>query len=551
MLHEKVSPFLCLICFLLALPVAYADVALIGPHGRVVLFYNNALPELGPWRKEVYGPHLQLDRKGQLALRKDPVWVLQEEDPTPREEVVVRFYEDLCILPDDENATRDDIDCNLQPDNPDRHILSPAFRAQLGTAFKVVGDQGYYPDEALADREIYKNRQMTAEEIETNIIDILSSAKDLVERQEAFGNRYADDILESDDVEPPQKAVQEYANEKLIQETTLPEVTKRFRATIDDLYKKINDRKIHILLLRHSKKDFQAALLNAFLLLPNIDDKFVPIKAGKFMMGSNFDAYGHYKNEHLVNVTITHDFEMMATEVTQGEWYMVMGENPSPFNKEEYCPDQYLKIGNVELCLNLPVTNVSYDEIQTFIRRVAASNSNYRYRLPTEAEWEYAASEGGKAWGQDPKDLNANWRIFAHTAEGKSFLRKLNYRFPPFSAGNYVWHSGNSNGQPHQIATKSPNAWGLYDMFGNVAEFTDSDYRPKALGGEDPNYRFVEDTSMKAKALGFAKNVFLKKTGKTEDEEEAYYGKAIRGESFIDSFAEPPRPEESKANNTI
>ena len=536
------------------LSAAYADVALIGPDERVVLFYKNSFPTpLGPWRKEAYGPHLKVDREGHWALRKDAVWVLQNEDPLPREEVAIRYYEDLCILPDDENATRDDIDCDLKSDTAERHILSPAFRAQLGTAFKVVGDRGYYPTEAIADREIFKHRQMTPEEIEKNIHAKLRAEEEDIERREAFAQRYGQKMIQQDKLAQLRQEVQELAHDQLIQEETLPQVTKRFRAAVTDLYNKIGDERIHILKVHPDEKDFQAALLDAFLLLPNIDDKFVPIKAGKFKMGSSPESYGHhYDTEHAVYVTITHDFEMMATEVTQGEWYMIMGENPSPFNQKEYCPeqDQYLKIGNVELCLNLPVTNVSYDDIQTFIRRVAASNSNYLYRLPTEAEWAYAASEGGKAWGHDVKELNANWRIFAQTDEGKSFLRKLDYRFPPFSAGNYVWHKGNSEDQPHQIATKSPNGWGLYDMFGNVAEFTDSDFRPKALGGEDPNFRFVEQTGLVSVALGHAKKVMGKKFGQQEDQEDRYYGKAIRGESFNFSFAEPPRPETKDKNKT-
>ena len=86
-------------------------------------------------------------------------------------------------------------------------------------------------------------------------------------------------------------------------------------------------------------------------------------------------------------------------------------------------------------------------------------------------------------------------------------------------------------------------------MFGNVAEFTDSDFRPKPLDGEDPNFRYVESHSILKMAGGFIKRRLVGTAGEMDEQEEKYYGKAIRGESFNFSFAEPPRPETKEKIN--
>jgi formylglycine-generating enzyme required for sulfatase activity len=87
---------------------------------------------------------------------------------------------------------------------------------------------------------------------------------------------------------------------------------------------------------------------------------------------------------------------------------------------------------------------VSWYDVQTFIQKLNDSHDGYTYRLPTEAEWEYAARAG-----------NVTAYSFGDNSNG--FI------------GNYAWYSDNSDGHTHPVATKKPNAWGLYDMHGNVA----------------------------------------------------------------------------------
>ena len=180
---------------------------------------------------------------------------------------------------------------------------------------------------------------------------------------------------------------------------------------------------------------------------------FVPVKAGTFMMGSPTSEQGRRRSELRHSVTLTKDFEMGVTEVTQLQWFTLMGSNPSLFNKKKYCPESHMEKDGVSLCPGLPVEHVSYEDVKAFIgaynRRARKEGDSYRYRLPTEAEWEYAARGG--------------------TQTAYSFGNN------PLKMSDYVWHRGNSN-QNKPVATKKPNPLGLYDIHGNVWEWVQDWY---------------------------------------------------------------------------
>lgn len=142
-------------------------------------------------------------------------------------------------------------------------------------------------------------------------------------------------------------------------------------------------------------------------------------------------------------VQLTKGFEMGKYEVTQAQWEAVMGSNPSD-NKGP----------------RNPVDNVSKDDIHAFLDKLNAQNDGYKYRLPTEAEWEYAARAGSP----DP---------------------------PKASLGEYAWFNDNSGDTSHPVGLKKPNAWGLYDMLGNVRECVEDraayyDYEPLQEVTVDP-----------------------------------------------------------------
>ena len=174
---------------------------------------------------------------------------------------------------------------------------------------------------------------------------------------------------------------------------------------------------------------------------------FVLIPAGIFMMGSPLNEKGRNSDEIQHEVTITRSFYLQTTEVTQGQWQAVMGYNPSQFSS---CG---------EMC---PVEKVSWHDVQRFIKRLNEKEGQNRYRLPTEAEWEYAARAGSTT-------PFPNGQI---TVTGCGFDANMN---------QLGWYCGNSGFKSHPVAQKQPNRWGLFDMHGNVWEWCQDWY------GDYPN----------------------------------------------------------------
>jgi len=107
--------------------------------------------------------------------------------------------------------------------------------------------------------------------------------------------------------------------------------------------------------------------------------EFVLIKPGKFMMGSPEDEPGRFTGERLHAVNLTNPFYMQTTEVTQAQWKTLMGRNPA---SQKRCGD------------SCPVEQVSWDDVQKFIQKLNQKEDTNKYRLPTEAEWEYACRAG-------------------------------------------------------------------------------------------------------------------------------------------------------------
>lgn len=169
--------------------------------------------------------------------------------------------------------------------------------------------------------------------------------------------------------------------------------------------------------------------------------KFEEIKGGDFQMGNPRESKECVNNDDCPVHTVRVDgFWMGRFEVTQAEWTAVMGENPSFF------------IGkNTD---NYPVERVSWCQVQDFLKKLNDYAEKDVYRLPTEAEWEYAARAGSDAgfyFGDDAGKLR-----------------------------DYAWYVENSGNKTHPVGQLQPNDWGLYDMSGNVSEWCQDWY--------DPNY---------------------------------------------------------------
>ena len=173
-----------------------------------------------------------------------------------------------------------------------------------------------------------------------------------------------------------------------------------------------------------------------------LDIPMVYVEGGTFTMGASADdseADVWEKPAHRVTVS---SFYIGKYEVTQAQWKAVMGTNPSLFKGD-----------------NLPVEQVSWNDVQEFIRKLNAQTGK-TYRLPTEAEWEFAARGGNSSRGYKYSGSN--------------------------DIGSVAWYKSNSNSQTHPVGTKAPNELGIYDMTGNVWEWC-SDWYSSSYYSNSPS----------------------------------------------------------------
>jgi formylglycine-generating enzyme required for sulfatase activity len=183
----------------------------------------------------------------------------------------------------------------------------------------------------------------------------------------------------------------------------------------------------------------------------SIGMELVLISAGKFQMGSPASEQGRSSDEAQVDVTLTKSFYLGKTEVTQGQWRAVMGTTPWKGRTIAKEGDSYV------------ATYVSWNDAQAFCKKLS-DNENATYRLPSEAEWEYACRGGMEtrfSFGDDDSQL-----------------------------GNFAWYEKNvleiGEKHSHKVGSKQGNPFGLYDLHGNIWEWCQDIYADKLPGGIDP-----------------------------------------------------------------
>ena len=193
--------------------------------------------------------------------------------------------------------------------------------------------------------------------------------------------------------------------------------------------------------------------------------EFVTILPGSFEMGAPEGEEGSESCERPVHtVTISYSFEMMTTEVTQGMWQEIMGSNPS----------HTWGVGPT-----YPVYYISWNDCQDYIFYMNELDPAHIYRLPSEAEWEYACRAGTTTrfyWGEDPADIQISM---------------------------YAWWGGNAQGSTHPVGTLQPNTWGLYDMSGNVYEWCQDWYHGNYNGAPSDGSAWEDPTTDRVRRGGY------------------------------------------------
>ncbi|WP_339650638.1 formylglycine-generating enzyme family protein [uncultured Salegentibacter sp.] len=191
----------------------------------------------------------------------------------------------------------------------------------------------------------------------------------------------------------------------------------------------------------------------------DLEIKMIAIPGGEFQMGSSLEEFGHYEDEAPLHKVQIDPFWMASHEITWKLFKLYLERPLNDLPLENKAKDVTIKVDAisgatvpyVDMSLGMgtgdgmPVVNITYLAAQKFCKWLSAK-TGYFYRLPTEAEWEYAARAGNQSayhFGDNPDDLD-----------------------------EYAWFYENSDGHYHAVGSKKPNQWGLYDMHGNVAEWT-------------------------------------------------------------------------------
>ena len=189
-----------------------------------------------------------------------------------------------------------------------------------------------------------------------------------------------------------------------------------------------------------------------FYIEPTTGMVLTRISQGAFVMGSPDSERGRQADEVRHRVTISRPFYIGRYEVTQSEWQKVMGSNPSRFAN----------------CARCPVEQVTFYDVASFLSRLTSSSTWIRFRLPTEAEWEYACRAGSTT---------------AYAAGAALPAGSANINAHPETA----WSPDDDRRRTKHVGGYRPNAWGLFDMHGNVWEWTNDFAGPyDRAAGIDP-----------------------------------------------------------------
>ena len=392
-----------------------------------------------------------------------------------KREVALFFKQDNRIVVKqctDDTVLKSWNDCVMKPGTRVRRVPVPEFKNALRMALRIPGN---YDAATVRELEVYNKREedrtrelwVTQQELKVRIARI-------EEFVEEFGAKNDDDLSQ---------LRQELASveAQLGDAASLSQVVTKINREIDQLvdeviadFAKTPETSRYVFSTDETGfvSNLLFNLLREYVKTYTFAESFQRIggKNVKFMMKNPESEKGRSNDEKQVEVTFSKAFEIMTTEVTQQMWFDVMENNPSRFKTSDDCLNHF-KINGEDLCPDRPVEKVSWNDVQTYIARRneakgltgcqgTPEDPKGCYRLPTEAEWEYAA--GGGTRGSCSLEYN------------RADLR------------DYAWYLTNSNWQTHPVGTKLQNPYGLHDMLGNVFEWVQDYWTRELPGGHDP-----------------------------------------------------------------